>query len=50
MVGLSKSLGPSYSLQVFNSLNIKSDLNMKLYNAKIKLRAVYQQLYKKKQL
>jgi hypothetical protein len=48
MDGLSKSLEPSYNLQVFNSLNIKSGLNMKLYNAKIKLRAAYQQLYKKK--
>jgi hypothetical protein len=50
MAGLNKSLGLSYGLQVFNSLNIKFGLNMKLYNAKIKLRAAYQQLYQKKQL
>jgi hypothetical protein len=48
MAGLSKSLGPNYGLQILGSLNIKAGLHTKLFNAKIKLRAAYQQHYKKK--
>jgi hypothetical protein len=48
MAGLSKSLGPSYGLQIFDRLNISHGINMKIHSAKLKVRAAYHQLHKKK--
>jgi hypothetical protein len=48
LAGLRKSIGPHYGKQIFDKLNIKNGLQMNIYNAKLKFRSAYHQLYKKK--